>query len=290
MDAVAEKPVKPGKRMPEPRRPKFNFAEEWRRRWCRNTIFYTMLMNAYTIMFPAVERYTVTTLRSVLDEITDPELKARTVAMVAQEALHAKQHEESFQVLENSRLDYRYMERFNAWVMALIPLLSKPLGKLGKYFMVAGVVGGEHWTTVIARWSLNSSSFRYFDGPMARLYLWHAVEEIEHKSVAFDVLQHIRPGYFLRVIGFLMSTLFFFFLNIATLIFLMGQMRVQEFLNPRFYLEILLFALIWPAALPKTLWGIIEFCLPGYHPDKHSDEEGFAYGMKLLKEAGLANE
>ena len=37
---------------------------------------------------------------------------------------------------------------------------------------------------------------------VSSLVLWHFVEEIEHKSVAYDVLHHLHPGYFLRIGGF----------------------------------------------------------------------------------------
>lgn len=290
METTLDKQTPRDKRVPIPRRPRFNFAEELRRRWCHNTIFYTMLLNAYTIMFPAVERSTVATLRSVLDDITDPELKARTSAMIAQEAIHAKQHEDSLQVLEKTCIDYSFIERFNQFIMSLINPLRDPSRRFARHLMVAGVAGGEHWTTIVSRESIKSRAFEYANGPMSDLFLWHATEEIEHKSVAYDVLQHLRPGYFIRVLGFVISTFIFFFLNIATLVFLIGQMRLQEFLHPRFYVEILLFLLWWPGAIWKTLWAMIEYCLPGFHPDKHNDDEVMQYGLAMMKERNLATE
>lgn len=290
METTLDKQAPGDKRIPVPRRPKFRFAEELRRRWCHNTIFYTMLLNAYTIMFPAVERYTVTVLRAILGEITDPELKARASAMIAQEAIHAKQHEDSLQVLQKTCVDHSFVERFNQVVMASLHWLARPFGRLGNYVLLAGVAGGEHWTTIVSRESIKFRAFDYANGPMADLFLWHATEEIEHKSVAYDVLQHLRPGYLIRVLGFVIATFIFFFLNIVTLVFLIGQMRVQEFLHPRFYTEILLFLLWWPGAIWKTLWALIEYCLPGFHPDKHNDDKLLEYGLVKLKEKNLVTE
>lgn len=290
MDTTLDKQPTEEKRVPVPRRPKFHFTEELRRRWCHNTIFYTMLLNAYTIMFPAVERSTVATLRCVLDDITDPALKARTSAMIAQEAIHAKQHEDSFHVLQQTCIDYSFVERFNQFIMSLLDPLRNPARKLGRHLLVAGVAGGEHWTTIVSRESIKSRAFEYANGPMADLFLWHATEEVEHKSVAYDVLQHLRPGYLMRVTGFIISTFIFFFLNFVTLVFLVGQMRVQEFLHPRFYAEILLFLVWWPGALWKTLWAMIEYCLPGFHPDDHNDDEVLAYGLAKMQENKLVTE
>jgi predicted metal-dependent hydrolase len=42
---------------------------------------------------------------------------------------------------------------------------------------------------------------------MIRLLGWHAVEEIEHKAVAFDVLKRVDPSYWLRVAGLAYATL-----------------------------------------------------------------------------------
>src|SRR3990167_3807799 len=279
------------KRVPQPRRPKFAFGEEMQRRWCKNTIFYTMLLNAYTIMFPAVERFTVGCLRDVLDDITDPALKARVQAMIAQEAIHAKQHDESLQVLARHQVDYQFIYRFVDAVMRIWLPMNQKLGRMfGRYYLVAAVAAGEHWTTLISRWNLNSNAFKYENGPMAKLFLWHAVEEIEHKSVAFDLLQHLGARYFNRVIGFILASFLFFFLNIAILIFLTGQLRLQEVLHPRFYIEILLYSLFWQAALPKTLWGMIEYCLPLFNPDNHNDEATLEAGLQMLRESNLAIE
>ncbi|HVK98800.1 MAG TPA: metal-dependent hydrolase [Dongiaceae bacterium] len=279
------------KRVPQPRRPKFAFTEEMRRRWCKNTIFYTMLLNAYTIMFPAIERFTVTCLRQELDGITDPVLKARVQAMIAQEAMHGKRHDESLAALKQHHVDYDYMYRFSEFVMSLWIPLHKNLGRLFRGQLLVGIIAaGEHWTTLISRWNLRSNAFRYEQSPLAKLFLWHAVEEVEHKSVAFDLLEYKGGGYFIRIFTFILTTFIFFFLNFTILIFLTGQLRLQEVLHPRFYVEILMYCFFWQATVPLTLWGMIEYCLPYFHPDKHNDEPALAEGLRLLQESNLAIE
>ena len=44
------------------------------------------------------------------------------------------------------------------------------------------------------------------DPAMQQLLAWHAAEEIEHKAVAFDVLQQIDPSYALRIAGLVYAT------------------------------------------------------------------------------------
>jgi predicted metal-dependent hydrolase len=42
---------------------------------------------------------------------------------------------------------------------------------------------------------------------MRHLLAWHAVEELEHEAVAFDVLRHVAPSYPLRMLGFAVATI-----------------------------------------------------------------------------------
>jgi predicted metal-dependent hydrolase len=69
------------------------------------------------------------------------------------------------------------------------------------------------------------------DPTMRSLFLWHAVEEIEHRAVAFDVLQAVNPNYELRVAGMAVAaTLLFGLWMIAA-----GSLLAQDRAKPDRY-------------------------------------------------------
>lgn len=52
-------------------------------------------------------------------------------------------------------------------------------------------VAAEHVTAVMAHYALSEpTALRSVPDSLRNLFLWHAIEEIEHKSVAFDVYRH----------------------------------------------------------------------------------------------------
>jgi predicted metal-dependent hydrolase len=67
----------------------------------------------------------------------------------------------------------------------------------------------EHLTALLARQVLSDVELRTgaMHPDMSRLWRWHALEEAEHKAVAFDVLRVVAPGYWLRAIVMILSTL-----------------------------------------------------------------------------------
>jgi predicted metal-dependent hydrolase len=71
--------------------------------------------------------------------------------------------------------------------------------------MTAGL---EHLTALLARQILSDPQRRTgsMHPEMARLWRWHALEEAEHKAVAFDVLMQVAPGYSRRVVMMALNT------------------------------------------------------------------------------------
>jgi predicted metal-dependent hydrolase len=75
-------------------------------------------------------------------------------------------------------------------------------------FALASTAALEHLTAIMARRALAEPD--YWAEPMhedmAALWQWHAMEEAEHKSVAFDVFQKVSGSYALRVVAMLFAT------------------------------------------------------------------------------------
>jgi len=119
-----------------------------------------------------------------------------------QEGQHAHQHERFFDCLRSQgyRIDgflrrfHRFAQLSNRYVPAALRL--------------AVTAGAEHYTAVLGAGAIEDFDRLERAHPtMRQLIVWHATEEIEHKSVAFDVLRATHPGYLLRIAGFLVATI-----------------------------------------------------------------------------------
>ncbi len=166
------------------------------RRWFYDSTFVTASANALNILFPAGERFFVRSVKHYLPQIEDPTLRARVRAFFGQEGSHGHEHERIYALLESQgyeirtwlrwyeRVAYRYLERMIPPVMRL-----------------SVTVALEHLTAAMAEKVMTREFFEHAHPRMRELVFWHAAEELEHKSVAFDVLQQVDPRYFIRVLG-----------------------------------------------------------------------------------------
>jgi len=277
------------KTVPQPRQVKVSFDSEKDRFWCDGHIFPTLLLNGFTIYVPIIERYMLRQVRPLVHEITDPDLKKRVEAFIIQENVHAREHEHSKQVLDQTGFSYR---RIYAILEYFFVKLLEPMARLvapffGKYFALATVAGAEHWTSVTADIHLRYKRFLEMDGsPMVWLFAWHAAEEIEHKSVVYDMLQHLNPSYWLRIHAFIWSTLLFMTLNTLVFLTLVFQLKLIELLHPRFYIEIFLYSFVEGKVFQKSVAALFRYLSPNFHPDQENNDHLVDVGLDIARSAG----
>ncbi|HEX2578421.1 MAG TPA: metal-dependent hydrolase [Aquihabitans sp.] len=142
-------------------------------------------------IFPQGEDYFVRSVRNYRDQITDPLLKKQVGAFIGQEAIHGREHRalnDHFEALgfPSGRIDafigrrLRFQERF-----------APPK------FRLAATAALEHYTATLAEVLLGDPEARALFGDseeVRSLLLWHAIEESEHKAVAFDVYQAVTDS------------------------------------------------------------------------------------------------
>lgn len=183
-----------------PRRPSFSF-EGVPRHWFADSAAVTHLVNGVCLLFPAGERFFVRSVRHYEDRITDPELSAAVRAFYKQEGAHAGAHEKFFARLEEQGFDVEdLLERYEKLAFELMERRFPPSVRLSV------TVALEHFTAIMAENALTDGLLDEAHPEMRRLLAWHAAEEIEHKAVAFDVLQEVAPSYALRIFGLLLAT------------------------------------------------------------------------------------
>lgn len=187
-----------------PRRVEHPFAEsDIPRYWLADDAVATHVSNGVNLLFPAGERFFVRSVRHFEDRVTDPELREQVRGFYGQEGRHAREHERFFDVLREQgyALD-RFIEAFDRSVRYFESRLPRELS-------LAATAAAEHFTALMAAGAFEERDLENFAHPVMRdLLLWHAAEEIEHKSVAFDVLREVDPRYRVRVAGMLVASLY----------------------------------------------------------------------------------
>lgn len=165
-----------------PRDITFDVGEFLSSNWCGNDDFRTDFCNALSLSFPRGEKFFVDSVKPFLAKINDPKLKEEALNFIQQEYLHRREHERYNQALCEARdFDKQHVESIYAKRIAQSAALP-PLLRLSITVCL------EHFTAIFAHGVLTDERWMQgVDKKLARLWQWHAIEETEHKSVAFDV-------------------------------------------------------------------------------------------------------
>lgn len=166
------------------RRPNFQ-AQNIPRYYFAQSPILSHLLNALSATFPVGEQFFVHSVRLVRDRVKDDKLQAEISAFIGQEAMHSKAHD-AFNAAWR-RDDYQ-LDRFVAWIAGE----DQRLKKIPPRYQLALTCAVEHFTAILGEYILRHPEVvDSFDQEAARLWLWHALEESEHKSVAFDTYQAV---------------------------------------------------------------------------------------------------
>lgn len=164
---------------------------------------FSQVVNAGSLAMPYLEPYLIRSMRAARGLITDPALQAELDLYIKQEASHYKQHRLFNQTLGSA--GYTCIDALESTLSADYAKLEK---KRSLRFNLAYAEGFEAMALVIGQMLIEDRVhlFANSNPAVSSLVLWHFVEEIEHKSVAYDVLHHLHPGYLLRITGLLYAT------------------------------------------------------------------------------------
>lgn len=191
----------PHPRAPVPRRMDFPF-ESVPRLWFGGKTLPTHLANGLNLLFPAGERFFIRSVHAYLDALEDETLRARVRGFFEQEGHHAREHQRFFDMMERQGLVIRPF--LDLYERVGYEWLEKRI--FGKEMRLATTAACEHFTATFAQGALERDFLDHADPVMRDLLRWHAAEEIEHKSVAYDVLQAVNPSWSLRIRGLALAT------------------------------------------------------------------------------------
>ncbi|KOG30233.1 metal-dependent hydrolase, partial [Streptomyces resistomycificus] len=194
-----------------PRRVSF----DWSRtplHWIPGEPTATHVINVLHLLLPAGERWFVQVFKQGLPLVEDPELLAQVKGFMGQEATHSVQHTHVLDHLGAQRLETAEFTRHVDFLFERLLGERPPLGapipeREWLRFRLAVVAAIEQFTAVLGDWFLAADGLdrAHADEVMLDLLRWHGAEEVEHRSVAFDMYQHCggtgTPRYARRVAG-----------------------------------------------------------------------------------------
>lgn len=181
---------------------RFVFDESTPRVWFWESPAYSHLMNSISATFPVGERFFVRSVHRYQDRVTDPLLREQIKAFCVQEGNHSREHSRHLTLLEQQGYP---ISRVIAWQERLTKVFNFLFSDKTQLAITAGA---EHLTALFGAFALRAEVFKEAPPVLRDIWNWHAAEEIEHKTVAFDVYQSVAPrGYLRRMWGFFLAQL-----------------------------------------------------------------------------------
>jgi predicted metal-dependent hydrolase len=243
-----------------PRRKQFDLRTALASDWYAGSAFRTAWFNAMSLLFPLGEKFFIDSVCYFRDEIKDPRLQKEIAGFQAQEATHRMQHQKYNEMLcelrgydlarfeknERARMEWAYRE-------------------LSAHRRLAGTTANEHLTAIMAHDMLTGNYIQAEADPdIAALWLWHGIEETEHKAVAFDVFAAVGGTTRQRRIALLLNTFFFFKDTLRNVCIILQ--KDGKLWSPREWLSGLYFLFIRPGVIRRAFVPWLRFFKKDFHP------------------------
>jgi predicted metal-dependent hydrolase len=245
------------------RRMDFSFAST-QKYWWSGDPFMTHFMNNLSSLFPYGEKFFVDSVRAVRDQVSDPQLQKDISAFIGQEAMHSKEHATYNDYAAEHGID---LERLELRIKVLLEWVTRFTSRKQR---LAATCALEHFTATMAEQLLRREDIttQMDDPKMYKLWMWHAIEENEHKAVCYDAYKAVGGGYLVRTLTMILTTFLFFGVIMGFQVHLMrkdGQLfnwrswayGLKTLLGPR------------NGYFPKMIKPYLDYYRPGFHPLDH---------------------
>lgn len=228
--------------------------------WFKDNILFTLFVNASSVGIPDAERFVVATVEELLAQKDFPKLKERTTTLIHEEIAHSRVHDAYNEYLKTTGLSIGWQVRQGNYLLDFMKRRFALKTRLAVCAMI------EHFTASMARQILDTGIFEGedVDERMDRMWTWHSLEELHHRSTVFDLYAAAGGTYSRRVFAGLFATGLFLYLQHAGLIAFLRQ-RGDLF---RFQ--------VWRKGLPflfgrrgvyrHLFWNWLFFFSPRFHP------------------------
>jgi predicted metal-dependent hydrolase len=250
-----------------PRDRRFGRGAATERWWLGGDPVASALYNALSATFPKGEAFFVESVRAYR-EGAPPKLAAEIKAFTTQEVMHSREHVQFNRRAHEAGYDLGPLEERVDARLALVRS-KHPIACL------AATMALEHFTAILAHELLSDP--RHLAGAdveTAAMWRWHAIEEIEHKGVAYDTWLHATRDWprfkrwKVKAKVMLLVTKNFVVDRTRGTLDLLAQ---DGLTGPRAWARFFWFAWVRPGVLRRILRAWASFFMPGFHPWNHDD-------------------
>lgn len=240
--------------------------------WLDGDPVATAVMNALSLTFPDGERLFMDAVRGYKDQLTG-RLAQAAKDFIAQEAIHSREHMMLNRMIDPDRYP---VDTIQAEIRRRIAF-ARSRGPMG---MLISTICLEHFTAMLAdMFAQHDDMFRKTDPALRDLWRWHAMEETEHKAVAYDVFLVASKDwpawrrYVRRCVAMLLIS-YFFPRNITAYA---ASMLVADGYTPQAATRAVKRFLWRDPAFFGRGWRIwITWFKPGFHPWDHDNRSRLA--------------
>ena len=172
--------------------------------WVPGEPLTTHAINTLHLVLPEGERWFVHVFKQALPLIADPKIREDVLGFIGQEAVHAEAHQGAADHLSAQGIDVRPFVAQLEWLFRSL-LGDRDLTGAARHQWLlerlSVIAAIEHFTAVLGQWVLDAKALDSAgaDPTMLDLLRWHGAEEVEHRSVAFDLYMHLDGRYLRRV-------------------------------------------------------------------------------------------
>lgn len=267
-----------------PRDRRFGREVRQERWWLGGDPYASSMFNALSITFPKGEAFFIESVRNFRDG-APPKLEAEINAFIKQEVMHSREHISFNKRVADTGYDLTLLEADVEEALALTK--NRP-----EILNLAVTMALEHFTAILAKFILEDKKhFSETEHELGDMWRWHAVEEIEHKGVAYDTWMHATRDWSrfkrwkVKSIMMLLITRLFWAKRVRGAVELLRQDGMDV---GKARWGVLKYLFVSPGMLTKLVPEWIAYFLPGFHP-WNADDRHFVQSFDSEYEAARLN-